>query len=131
MAMATMDMAISQAVAQIRLPIIKAQNRQMCPLIRRTRPTKRPDTHREIRSNRTLEMLEAVDKARASMPIIQMEHSIQMMEINNTIKGMGTMELNMVVAACLRTAAQRTISTMAEMTNQIIRRRRATERTKR
>jgi len=129
--METMDMAISQAVAQIRLATIKAQNSQMCLLIRRTRPTKQPDTHREIRSNRTLEVLEAVDKARASMPIIQMEHSIQMMEINNTIKGMGTMELNMVVAACLRTAALRTISTMAEMTNQIIRRRRATERTKR
>ena len=129
--METMDMAISQAVAQIRLATIKAQNSQMCLLIRRTRQTKQPDTHREIRSNRTLELLEAVDKARASMPIIQMEHSIQMMEINNTIKGMGTMELNMVVAACLRTAALRTISTMAEMTNQIIRRRRATERTKR
>ena len=126
--METMDMAISQAVAQIRLATIKAQNSQMCLLIRRTRPTKQPDTHREIRSNRTLEVLEAVDKARASMPIIQMEHSIQMMEINNTIKGMG---LNMVVAACLRTPAQRTISTMAEMTNQIIRRRRATARTKR
>ena len=122
---------ISQAEVLIRQVTIKAQNSLTCLPIRRTRPTKQPDTHREIRSNRTLEVLEVVDKARASMAIIRTEHSIQMMEINNTIKGMGTMELSMVVAACLPTAALQTISTMAETTSQIIRRSRATERTKR
>ncbi len=99
MATVRQGMARSLEEASTRRATTKARNSLTYLPTRRTRPTKEPPTHKVAKNIRISRTQAAVDKARASIPIIRTGPSRTMKEINKTIKGMATTEQSTTVAA--------------------------------